>query len=254
MFISSKSDLLSPFREVRCEKTSRRLNGNDEVLSVWVMRLYSRCAAGPGTPLAARSPDCCRFSHFFSRPFLSSQSWTHSGPFASTKSLQLNKNGATFPVVTFCFFGGVLLLKPYRFGGGMSASCCFFSPLSRVVSGTDYTPESVSLPREMPLLLWLAGMAVVFVFSPSAVLAVPHHLIESTVPFFFPSLLHSLHPSHFLPPPHTSLISPCFTPLSACTFPLTHPGHVTPPFTRSLFQWGQGACCMLGVRARRFAW
>lgn len=76
----------------------------------------------------------------------------------------------------------------------------------------------------------------------------PPHLTESTVLSLLPSLLPcSLHPSHSLSlSPPTRLISPpAFLQhlLSAHAFHLSYPGHVTPPFTLSLLQWGLGVAC-----------
>lgn len=121
----------------------------------------------------ARWTSCCSSSRLLlfsnlSRPLQSGQSCTHA---FSLYSL-LSKNRVTLPLLSLreveracgvCFRGS--LLKPYLFSGGMLvfrlpaalASCCFFSPLSRVVSGADYVPESVFFSTCNVKFLCLSG-------------------------------------------------------------------------------------------------
>lgn len=69
-----------------------------------------------------------------------------------------------------------------------------------------------------------------------------------------PLLLHSLHPSHFLPTHQTYQTPPAFLLqlLSLHTFHLSYPGHATPLHPLPVAM-GAG-CCVLGVRMRRLTW
>lgn len=183
-----------------------------------------------------------------------------------------------FPSFSCVKFEGTLkvFLEPYLFSGGMLVcwllaalpSCCFFSSLSRVVSGADSVCFLFHMQHQIPVLLWwicstevLAPWllepipptnAVVFVLSMSnfsvglpSSFYTPSIWLRPQCCLSFPpsSCAPFIHPT-FTPP--TGLISPpAFLQqlLSAHVLHHSYPSHVIPPFTLSLLQWGLGVVC-----------
>lgn len=241
------------------------------------LRSYSRCAVGPGGPLAVPPPDFCCFSHFFCRRLVTSLSATlvH-----SLHTLMKLFRSAFIPSTVLFQFSSVnlkqALRSSWRFPSedlSLQVINWFPSAILRCQWKRLRLKSSVFSNPPIKLLLWtkrcrddggnnwsfqlLWSLSSVCQTSVSALLFLPPIWLSpecciSPPPALPASIPLSLHPSNLSTPPPRPLPAFLQQLLSLHTFHLSYPGHATPLHPLPVAM-GAG-CCVLGVRMRRLTW